>query len=204
MGSRVRQALAVILAASAAAATGGGCARDNKVATAGPAGQLRLSAAREPFTFSSWDVGRVEWSAPPADPNAVPPDVAAVLANGRELPLRKLTLAVARGTPGLTVGPPARCDDGHGAVYDPATPVTASGFHFDFAGDRLVHFVAAGVPTPDGGVTQPVFHALAVDRRDANGDPILYAMPLGRTQCADLFGTTEGLQTDLALPAILP
>ncbi len=179
----------------------GGCASDQKTAVSGQSGHVRLSADREPFTFSSWDVGRVEWSAPPGDANAVPPHVAAVLPKGAVLPLRQLTLAQARATPGLTVGPAARLDDGHGAVYASATPVVGGGFHFDFAGDRLVHFVAAAYDA-DGNPAEPVFRALDVSRTDAFGDVKQYSLPLGHDECVDLFGTAGGLETELNVPPI--
>ena len=195
---RSRLCVAGVLAAWALS---GGCASDSKTATAGAAGHVRLSADREPFTFSSWDVGRVEWSAPPADAAAVPPNVAAVLGNGTVLPLRQLTLAKARSTAGLTVAAPARVDDGHGAVYAAATPVTGSGFHFDFAGDRLVHFVATAYDN-NGSPSEPTFRALDVSRTDAYGDVKQYALPLGHDECVDLFGGAAGLETELNLPPL--
>jgi hypothetical protein len=177
-----------------------GCASDQRVATAG---KVRLSAAREPFTFSSWDVGRVEWSAAPKETHAVPPNVAVVLLDKTVVPLRLLTLDKARRTPALTVGTPARLDDGHGVVYDRVTPVTGSGFRFDFAGDRLVHFVAAPYDNA-GSPSEPVFEALDVQRTDAYGDVKQYALPLSQAGCIDLFGSGEGLDTDLVLPPLLP
>ena len=198
MGSR--QFFAGVLAV---AVWTGGCANDQKTATSGPQGHVRLSAAREPFTFSSWDVGRVEWSAPPNGAAAAPPNVAAVLITKAVVPLRSLTLEKARQTPGLTVGAPARVDDGHGVVYDAATPVTGSGFRFDFAGDRLVHFVAAPYDNA-GSPAEPVFEALDVHRTDTYGDVKQYALPLGQPECVDLFGNGAGLDTDLKLPPVLP
>ena len=195
-----RRLIAAII--SAAIATTAGCADDHKTATAGPNGKVRLSAAREPFTFSSWDVGRVEWTAPPADAAALPPHAAVVLTNRTVLPLRELTLAKARTTPGLTVGKPEKVDDGHGGVYANATPVDGSGFHFDFADDRLVHFVAAPYDNA-GSPAQPVFEALDVSRTDAYGDVKQYPMPLGHDECVDLFGGAAGLETELKVPPVL-
>ena len=196
MGSR---AFAVGLLAVVALA--GGCASDRRTVTATTKGRVWLSADREPFTFSSWDVSRVEWSA--KDARDVPPNVAAVLPGGKIVPLRGLTLTKARQTAGLTAGPPARVDDHHGAVFAAATPVTGGGFHFDFVGERLVHFVAAGYDN-DGTPSEPAFEAVEGDHVDAYGDVKQYALPLTHDECVDLFGGAEGLETELAVPAVLP
>ncbi len=192
MGTRT---LAVGLLA-AAVVFAGGCASDQRTVTTG---KVRLSADREPFTFSSWDVGRVEWSAAPNDGKDVPPNVSAVLSGGKIVRLRQLTLAKAKGLPGMTVGAPAHVDDHHGNVFATATPVTGSGFHFDFVGERLVHFVAAGYDK-DGTPSEPVFETVGLDRRDAYGDVKQYAMPLTHDQCVDLFGGAAGLETDIVVP----
>ncbi len=201
----MRTVLTLCAAATAAAMmllTAVGCANDQRVATT--PGHVRLSGDREPFTFSSWDVGRVEWSAPANEPNAVPPDVSAVLADKTVVPLRGLTLAKAKATPGLTVGPAAKADDGQGNVWPSATPATGSGFHFDFVGDRLVHFVAAPVNNPDGSTTQPVMENHAAADLDANGDVRLYTLPLDHDSCIRLFGGAQGLETQFSLPPVLP
>jgi hypothetical protein len=196
MGNR---SLAVGLLAVAVLA--GGCASDKKTVSTGPAGKVWLSADREPFAFSSWDVGRVEWSA--AGDKGVPPDVAAVLTGGTIVPIRSLTLTKAKQIPALTVGPAAKVDDHHGTTFDGATPAKGSGFEFDFVGDRLVHFVAAGYDN-DGNPSQPVFEALKGDHRDAYGDVKQYALPLTHDECVDLFGGANGLETEINVPPFTP
>jgi hypothetical protein len=170
------------------------CANDHKDAMPG---HVRLSADREPFTFSSWDIGRVEWPYPPGG-SSTAPNVAAVLTNGTVVPLRGLTLATARTMPGFTVGRPS----GTGP-YGSATPVNGSGFHLDFAGERLVHFVAAGYEK-DGNPVQPIFENRNADDRDANGEVRQYVMPLDHDACVRLFGAANGLETDLSVPGLLP
>ena len=181
-----------------------GCVQDKRTSTAGQFHNVRLSANREPFTFSSWDVDRVEWSAPLKTPDAPPPDVSALLGKDTVLPVRGLTLTKARQTPGLTVGAPAKVDDGQGNVWPTATPAAGGGFRFDFVGDRLVHFVAAPVANPDGSSTAPVFENHAAVDVDADGDVRQYPLPLDHDTCVHLFGTADGLETELALPAVLP
>jgi hypothetical protein len=178
----------------------GGCASDARTVTTG---KVRLSADREPFTFSSWDVSRVEWSAAPNDSKDVPPNVAAVLIGGKVVPLRTLTLTLAKRTPGLKVGTPANVDDHHGNTFANATPVTGSGFKFDYVGERMVHFVAEGYDN-DGSPSQPVFECVDGDRRDAFGDIKQYALPLTHDECIDLFGGAQGLETDINIPPFSP
>ena len=193
-----------ITAALSIVAVLAGCASDHKTVTSGPANHVRLSGDREPFVFSSYDVGRVEWSCPDKDANAVPPDVSAVLADGTVLPLRGLTLATAKATRGLSVGPATKVDDGQGDVWPAATPATGSGWRFDFVGDKLVHAVAAPVANPDGSTTQPALENHAVQDADVNGDVRVYTLPLDHDACVHLFGGANGLETDLQFQKLLP
>ena len=165
----------------------GGCAHDHREAAAGP---VKLSADREPFTFSSWDISKVEWTATAKAPQ--PPDVSAVMADGTVLPLRGLTPGQVRPKAEPSTRPTS------GDSFD------ASGFHFDFTGDRLTHFVAAPITKPDGSTVQPVFQNHGGDDRDVNDDVRQYPLPLDHDTCVHLFGGADGMDTQLALPAVLP
>ena len=189
-------------AATVAVALSVGCAHDQKTAVAGPRHHLRLSGDREPFTFSSYDIGRVEWSSPAGEPVAEPPDVSAVVGKGTVLPIRGLTLEQAKAADGMTAGPPAKATDASGHSWPAATPVTGSGFRFDFVDGRLVHFVAAPVTLPDGGTLQPVFENHAKADLDVNGQVRRYTLPLDHDGAEHLFGNFEGLETDLTLPSL--